>query len=205
MGGSGSGGWNWSRRGVVEHGVRLGLPELRKHGALKPGAFTIWRWERGGERAASIAVHGDSDGVRLNYRAVRERIEEHISFRRTPCHFGGWRLSFICPRCLGSALYLHLSIARFICRGCARLSYASQRERARDRHLRAANKLRLRLGGALGAASPLTSRPKGMWARTYAAIREEIERREALALEELAGWMMRFRAERVRTAPGFWS
>lgn len=205
MGGSGSGGWNRSRRGVVERGVRLGLPALRKHGALKPGASTIWRWERGGESAASIAVDAASDCVRLNYSAARERIEERIGFRRTPCHFGGWRLSFICPRCLGPALYLHLSVARFMCRGCARLSYASQRERARDRHLRAANKLRLRLGGDLGAASLLAPRPKGMWAHTYAAIREEIERREALALEELAGWMMRFRAKRVRTAPGFWS
>jgi hypothetical protein len=78
-----------------------------------------------------------------------------------------------------------------MCRICARLTYSTQRERARDRHLRAANRLRRSLGGEPGVQSEFGPRPKGMHWRTYDRIIDEIERREALALAELAGFLMK--------------
>jgi hypothetical protein len=43
-----------------------------------------------------------------------------------------------------------------------------------------------------------------MWRRTHARIVAEIERREGMAMEELAGWMMKIGAGRGVRARGFW-
>ena len=83
------------------------------------------------------------------------------------------------------------------------MTYASRRERERDRNLRAANKLRRAIGGEEGALNSIPARPKGMWRRTYASVVARIERREGMAMEELAGWMMKLRSGRGRTK-GFW-
>jgi hypothetical protein len=125
-----------------------------------------------------------------------------VALERRPCRFGGARALLRCPRCCRSVLNLHLQAGRFTCRQCARLTYASRRERERDRHLRAANKLRRRLGGEEGALNAVPLRPTRMWRRTYARIVAEIERRECMVTEELAGWMMRL-SRRSRTR-GFW-
>ncbi len=55
----------------------------------------------------------------------------------------------------------------FLCRHCHNLSYYSQSEEPRDRHLRKANKKRMALGGEPGTDEWLPERPKGMWHRTY--------------------------------------
>ena len=148
-----------------------------------------------------------SDGVRLTYsiggEAEPQRVDDHVSLQRRPCRFGGARAFFCCPRCGSFVLSLYLGGGRFTCRACGRLTYASRRERARDRHLRAANKLRSRLGGEAGAVGDLPPRPKGMWRRTYDRLSAEIERRENVALEELAGWVMKLGAARSPAAR-FW-
>ena len=192
----------------MEACAKLSIPALRKAGAFRPGAHTVWSWSRGEEPFASIRVIGLGDAVRLSYGVSTEggpqqRIDEQISLRRRPCRFGGARSLFLCPRCGRAVLNLHLRGGRFTCRRCARLTYASRRERERDRNLRAANKLRRRLGGEEGALNGLPERPQRMWRRTYARIAAEIERREGAAIEELAGWMMKLRSGRGRTK-GFW-
>jgi hypothetical protein len=99
-------------------------------------------------------------------------------------------------------LNLHLRNGRFVCRTCARLTYASRRERERDRCFRAANRLRARLGGQAGMANAIPERPKGMWRRTYRGLVDEIARREELACEELAAWMLKIGGS--RSTEGFW-
>jgi hypothetical protein len=208
MGGMGSGGWNGSGRATVEEVATLSMSTLRARGALKPGAHTVWTWSRNGQPFASISVHGGCDSLRLSYSLSTEggpqrRIDDRVSLERRPCRFGGARAFFLCPRCGRSVLNLHLRAGRFTCRECARLTYASRRERERDRHLRAANKLRERLGGEAGALNLIAERPKRMWRRTYARIVAEIERRECFATEELAGWMMKIARGRGATRR-FW-
>ena len=209
MGGSGSGGWNHSGRATVEQTAKLGIAALQKARAFRPGAYTVWRWSVGERQCASIGVHGEHDAIRLSYNVSTEdqphRVDERVALQRRPCPFGGERRLFCCPRCARAALNLHLRGGRFVCRVCARLTYASRRERERDRHLRAANKLRRRLGSEEGCLNAIGERPKGMWRRTYARILDKIERREGFAHEELAGWVMKLGARSQRpAAKGFW-
>ncbi len=207
MGGLGSGGANHSGRSTVEERPKLAIIALQKAGALRAGAWRVWRWTRGGEECASIGVHGANGAVRLEYclsegdRPPR-RIDARIEIDWRACRFGGRRALFRCPQCCGSALNLYLAGGRFCCRACARLTYACRRERSRDRNLRAANKIRARLGGEGGALGDFTERPKRMWRSTYRRLVAEIERREGFALEELAGWMMKLDGR--RGAKGFW-
>jgi hypothetical protein len=209
VGGRGSGGWNDTGRATVEETTKLAMPVLRGCGVLEPGAYVILRWHRGVECCPSVDVHGEHNGVRLTYSADTDGsaarvVEEFISLERRPCRFGGTRAFFLCPRCTRRALHLHLSNGRFVCRVCAQLTYASRRERERDRHLRAANKLRRRLGGEAGAVNAVPARPLGMWRRTYERIASEISRREGVAKEELAGWLLERRDAGRRRTGRFW-
>jgi hypothetical protein len=191
MGGLGSGGWNATGRATVESRTRLSATALKRHGGLRPGAHLLWQWSRQGERFASISVRCDGDGVVLSYAVNGENVGERVPLERRPCRFGGARVLFACPRCSRPVLHLHLWNGRFVCRHCARLTYAARRERERDRRLRAANRLRCRLGGEPGAAHPLPVRPRGMWRRTYERLVARICAHEDAAMEELAGWMTR--------------
>lgn len=207
MGGLGSGGWNHSGRATVEGAARLNIDALKRAGGLRVGSATVWRWSRGDEAFASICVRASDDLVRLCYSvteadAQTRSVDQPVRTLSRNCRYGGARRLFCCPFCNRAALNLHLARGRFACRRCSRLTYASRRERQRDRCCRAANKLRHRLGGEPGLANAIAARPKGMWRRTYAHIVDEIERREAVASEELAGWIMKMGGSARRA--GFW-
>lgn len=212
MGGIGSGGWNASGRSTVESSVRVSVSALNQHGGLRPGASSLWQWSRGGDRYASISMHCEPNRLLLSYAKRCEggsrNVNEPVALKRRPCRFGGERVYFSCPCCSKAVLYLYLHRGDFVCRVCARITYASRRERERDRHLRAANKLRQRLGAkendALNGVPP---RPRGMWRRTYERIVGQIATREDLAMEELAGWMMAVRSRppgSLRPRTRFW-
>ena len=94
----------------------------------------------------------------------------------------------------------------FLCRHCYRLAYASQSEGRRDRALRRANSIRMRLGGDPGMVSPLPDRPKGMWRRTYDRLIQCIHEAESKATAELAVYAEQLLAaiERPKGRRGFW-
>ncbi|MBL8549048.1 MAG: hypothetical protein JNJ73_03615 [Hyphomonadaceae bacterium] len=171
------------------------MAALKKAGGLAPGSYHVWRWSVGEHEIASIGVRGAGDGVRLIYVASdagrRQSVDQYVAVHWRPCRLGGVRAFFQCPRCERSILNLHLATVRFLCRCCARLTYLSRRERAQARHLRMANRLRRKLGGAPGVQSALGERPKHMRHRTYKRIIAEIEDREALAMAELAAFLLK--------------
>jgi len=127
------------------------------------------------------------------------RTTYRVRFTTTRPHFGGERWWFRCPRTWErvSKLYLPLGGREFWSRGAYRLGYGCQRESRRDRLLRRARKINLRLGGD-GCLWGIPDKPKGMHGRTYErlALRLlEAERRiDESMLPMLARWMARYGA-----------
>ena len=71
----------------------------------------------------------------------------------------------------------------FACRHCYRLVYAIQHEDRIGRILQRANKIRMRLGGDPGTASPFPCKPKWMRGATYERLQEEVWK-----IEEAIPW-----------------
>ena len=76
----------------------------------------------------------------------------------------------------------------FACRHCYRLVYPSQRERADDRALRQAGRIRTRLGWEPGTLNGDGGKPKGMRWRTFHCLSAE---HEAFVRASLAGMAQR--------------
>ena len=203
MGGFGSGRSSGFGRDKVESCRSLDVNRLHQAGYLAPGWRGGWQWTRDGEQTASIDLRVENDQVTLSYR-VRivggewEDVRESIDIVRVPCRFGGRRPYFLCPGvvngipCGRRVAKLYGPGRYFLCRHCYRLAYASQSEGTWDRTLRRANKIRMRLGGEPGMASPFPERPKGMWRRTYARLCKQAFETEMVADEAFV-----IRAERL--------
>lgn len=210
MGGLGSGGWNRRNRGTVEGHRWIDIGQLQRAGVLGGGQH-VFEWKREGQVVAYLCLQGGRDRIRLQYQ-VRvggedwHAIDEPVIIRWRACPFGGERPFFSCPHCARLAMRLHLAGARFRCRRCSGLSYASQCEDERDRSLRRANRLRARLGGEPGLGAVLPRRPKHMHERTYKRMIDEIWDRE-IAVEDYAAQMLMRLSGRLERKPGrsFWA
>ena len=218
MGGLGSGRPSGSGRSTVEACRSIDVNQLHREGCLRPGCMGSWQWTRDGEKVASINLRAEDNRLHISYR-VRinggewEDVAETVRIVRVPCRFGGTRPYFICPglvsgvACGRRAAKLHGPGRYFLCRHCYRLAHASQREGARDRMLRRANKIRQRLGGDPGMAAPFPPKPKGMWRQTYERLCEEAFETETLAEEAFAIWVERLlgRSDKLKRKRSFWS
>lgn len=158
--GAGRPGW----RPKTGYAARLDVRRLARDGYLAPGLGITWRWTNG----QTAACTAETDGLRLSYRyeftdGARD-IEVRVNLIRTPCHLGGSRVWFGCPRCGRRVAILYLwGWPR--CRTCSRMSYPSQSEDAIARSWRRTRKLEERLSG--GAGEWKYRRPKGMRLATY--------------------------------------
>ena len=173
MGGYGSGGGNDTGRPLNCQTTPLSASMVAKAGGLKAGALLSWSWKwRTGQRS-SITSHGcgQRKGVTLAYThyprgGEPQQVRIEVAVVWTPCHFGGERVWWLCPRCGRRSLKLYGWGARHSCRVCQRIAYSSQREKAEDRIQSRANKLRMRLGGEPGVEM-MPPKPKGMHWRTF--------------------------------------
>jgi hypothetical protein len=217
MGGFGSGRPSGSGSAKAESCRSLDVNRLHREGCLRSGWTGAWQWTRDGERVASISLRADDRLLHLTYR-VRigggdwEDIGESVRIVRVTCRYGGARPYFICPgvangRACGRRVAKLYGPGRyFVCRHCNRLAYASQSEGGLDRALRRANRIRQRLGGDPGMASPFPKRPKGMWRRTYERLHRQTFEIEMRAEEAMDLHMVKL-AARIETANGkrsFW-
>lgn len=144
---------------------------MNRRGFLLPGHSGELFWSSGGERAGSVNYFVSFDRVHFKYRIRRNNGPwTHVSadalLTSTPCHFGGQRPWWHCPRCHRrvALLYLLESVA---CRRCFDLAYRSERESGIDRAVRRADKIRDRLRWEPGILNGHGFKPKGMHWRTY--------------------------------------
>jgi ribosomal protein L37AE/L43A len=134
------------------------------------GGFGTLTWGREGDAQASVAFRVAKGALTLCYHdqhaAEPRDVEQHVALSSVSARFGGARAYFLCPgaECgrRVSVLYFHRGVWR--CRQCHGLAYESQREDARRRARRRADKFRARLGWPQQRALSLTIvvKPKGM-------------------------------------------
>ncbi len=197
MGGFGSGRWGSFGRSTVGSAVSLDANRMQRKGCLQAGWSGGWQWSRDGDEVDRIAVTVEPDSIVLRYRvSVADEpwheVVETVRIERLPCGFGGSRAYLRCPgavngvACRRRVVKLYLRGRYFLCRTCHQLVYPSQSEGERDRALRRADKIRLRLGGEPGAARSFPTRPRGMWRRTYARLCREAFEAEDFAFQSIA-------------------
>jgi hypothetical protein len=147
----GAGRPGWRRK--CEHLLALDVRVLARRGRLTPGMSYSWAWTRGGHPAGNIGIQTASDHVRLAYTwtpsgSDLQQVDCSVRLERKPCHLGGTRPWFRCPRCwsLRAVIYGVASDGKFGCRRCMRLGYASEAESRIDRINRKLHKLQAKLG-----------------------------------------------------------
>ena len=206
MGGLGSGGHNSKGRSRVEGCHYLDASRVKQFGLLTEGASStlIWRDENG-KPLSTIHVQGGRDQIRLDYKWRRghgpwTQHEEPVAIDWHKRHLGGEQPYFLCPRCSSRVKRLY-SGARYLCRTCHNLVYASTQERPGDRAMRRSRKLRRKVGAGLGMDDPFGPRPKGMHTKTY----DRIVKGVIAAEDEVHDDLIRILARLERTEHPFWS
>ncbi|MEM9625350.1 MAG: hypothetical protein AAGA21_03895 [Pseudomonadota bacterium] len=217
MGGFGSGRSSLRPHGVADACRSIDVNRLNRDGCLKPGWCGYWQWRDGENAVATIGMKAQSDRLLLSYNFRRhgdewQAIEEPIPIVRVACRFGGERPYFLCPgivdgvACNRRVAKLYGPERYFLCRHCYGLTYACQREDRLDRTRRKANKIRRRLDPESRPKERVPVRPRGMWRRTYARIRQRLvdaeSEAEYLYIDQMERLIERFdRANRIK---GFW-
>ena len=174
---------------TVEECLAIDINYLHRQGMLQPGRIGTLEWYRRGKKTGSIVVIAYSNteiGLRYCYKAWGRQWDQvyyTVQLTWTPCHFGGHRPWFLCPRCGRRVGKLYAGGKYFLCRHCYDLAYQSQRESYADRLLRRAWKLRAKLG--LKPWEPIVEKPPRMHWKAFLRLREEIQRLELEALDEL--------------------
>lgn len=161
MGGYNSGRYRTRNQGAVEASLRLDIRDLRRRGYVRPNvrASGPWSWTYRDQRCGSINVSlligndGKGEAV-LNYAADGEPKAQRVRLVSTPCHFGGRRWYFLCPRRERRCEVLCFAQGSFASRQAQCLTYSSQSEDELGRLCLARDKARGRLDGAGGRPRP---------------------------------------------------
>ena len=142
MGGRGSGRRSsYSGKTETSDSMPLDIRKITRKGLLVPGSRFSWQW-----------LVNFNQGMVLSYRmkSTGEVVEQRVHTQTSPCHLGGQRYWFTCPRCGQRVAVLYAPGRNFACRQCGGLGYATQKEGAGDRASTKADKLRKRMGWEAG-------------------------------------------------------
>jgi hypothetical protein len=176
MGGIGSGRRcsNGGKR-ETEVSMPLDLRMIVRRGLLVPGNWFNWHWRVNGQDSAGISIAVESGAMVLSYRRRKtsDLVEQRVYLRSSPCHLGGSRDWFSCPRCGNRVAVLYAPEQYFACRRCGGLAYATQKKGGGDRASSKANKIRQQLGWPAGILNDPGRKPKGMHWATYRRLTAE--------------------------------
>ena len=161
------------------------MRKLARADSLVAGTTTTWQWTNG----LLATIEARPYDLRVTYRytfAEGEReVGQSIQIQKTPCHLGGSRPWFTCPRCYRKVAILYLwGWPR--CRTCCRMAYPSQSEDATARSWRRTRKIEKKLGAEFPAP-----KPKWMRRATYERLWEAGCHEEEIREEALAAFMAR--------------
>ena len=176
MGGRGSGRRSSSSgKPQTSDSMPLDIRKIARKGLLVPGTSFGWQWLVGDREVGGISIRVDIHCMVLSYRikSTGEVVEQRVQTQTSPCHLGGQRHWFTCPRCCKRVAVLYAVGRYFACRQCGGLGYATQKEGAGDRASSRAGKLRKRLGWAAGILNGNGGKPKGMHWKTYQRIKSQ--------------------------------
>ena len=193
MGGYGSG----RKRSRPSEGSyrRLDIRNLARDGALDDGCVCSVHWSRPGAQPAQICITAADGELRFTYGKHAENGDSRtaelcVRTTWTPCHYGGRRPWFLCPRrgC-GRRVAILYGDRDFACRSCRGVGYSTQGVSPESRALDRAQRIRVRLGGSVDITQPLPERPKGMHFLTYMKYAMRAWRAEDQANAELIKWL----------------
>jgi hypothetical protein len=178
---------------TVEQWRNIDVRRWAREGSLIAGTSFGWYWSVNGRSVASISIHvPDTNQVRLMYQLTRNgesrSYDYSVHLERTPCHFGGSRVWFLCPCCNRRTAKLYGPNSLFACRHCLQLNYACQRIAKRERWIERAWTLHRKAGSSfspMDCASELIAKPKWMRWRSFKSIISRISFADARAQEEL--------------------
>lgn len=151
---------------------RIDIRDLSRRKLLAKASSFTWSWNRGGEPTGSISISVyPQQAVNLIYTMTDNGqacdINDRVSLIQRPCHFGGERSWFRCPRCSRQVSTLYLRGGRFACRHCQRVAYSSQSEDMMARTLRKQRQIEATIGEDW-------QRPSGMRQRTYERLLDQL-------------------------------
>lgn len=171
----------------------LDIRAVSRAGNLQRGKAFSWRWtyDNDGAPAGVVAGAALESAVKLAWSRNGQPHTQTVPVVWTRCNYGGRRAWWLCPGCARRVAILYLAGHVFACRHCYRLCYGSQLEKQNDRWLRAAWKIRRRLGQRGGGHfDPMPEKPKRMHWETYARLClrcEEIEALDLMAISKRFG------------------
>jgi hypothetical protein len=175
--------------------------ELRRAGALVPGAAGTLSWQCDSATGESLAFRAEADALILSYFERGVMIEQRIALAHRPAKFGGTRVYFVCPgaECSRRVFKLYFARGALRCRRCHALSYECQAEDKQRRARRRADRRRARLGSPQWrpGAVPVVTRPKGMWKKTFTGLQERSVAADIIADMHLESNLMKI-ASRVK-------
>ena len=189
MGGRGSGRRNsYCGKPETNDSMPLDIRKITRKGLLVPGYSFGWQWTVNERQVAGINIRVDYDhGMALSYRikSTGEVVEQQVQTQTSPCHLGGQRHWFTCPRCSKRVAVLYAAGRYFACRQCGGLGYATQKQGIGDRASTHAEKLRKRLAWEAGSLNGDGGKPKGMHWKTYQRLKNHHDALVQISLRDI--------------------
>jgi hypothetical protein len=165
----------------------LDIRKLTRKGLLVPGSSFSWQWTVNDRKVAGINIRVDLPSVVLSYfmKSSGEIVEQWVQTQTSPCHLGGQRHWFTCPKCDKRVAILYAPGRYFACRQCGDLAYATQKQGAGGRASTRVNKIRKRLGWQAGILNDTGGKPKGMHWATYQRLRSQHDTLLQVSLQDM--------------------
>ncbi len=189
MGGRGSGRRSsFSGKPETSDSMPLDIRKITRKGLLVPGNGFSWQWTVNDRQVAGISIRVNFDQsmvLSCRPKSTDEVIEQRVETQTSPCHLGGQRHWFTCPKCSKRVAVLYAPGRYFACRQCGGLGYATQKEGMGDRASTKADKLRKRMGWQAGILNDDGCKPKGMHWKTYHRLKSQHDGLMKVALHDI--------------------